>query len=138
MKWNLNSLTTGNFHRVDIIEAHVERKTRWGWPFFYKNSLLLTFVVTCPLRIDSRIKICPEEPFFTVLYRGPSFNYASTEFEAFLENFNNLYSKIKAENPFAMFFAGDFNCKSQLWWPEGEETPEGREIEDMVTSLALT
>ena len=42
--------------------------------------------------------------FFTVLYRSPSFNYASTEFEAFLVNFKNLYSKLKAENPFAVFF----------------------------------
>ena len=57
------------------------------------------------------------KPFFTVLYRSPSFNYASTEFEAFLVNFKNLYSKIKAENPFAMFSAGNFNGKSQLWWP---------------------
>ena len=53
-------------------------------------------------------------------------------------NLKKLYSKIKAENPFAMFFAGDFNGKSQLWWPDGEETPEGREIEDMLTSLGLS
>ena len=37
-----------------------------------------------------------------------------------------------------MFFAGDFNGKSQHWWPECEETPEGREIEDMLTSLGLS
>ena len=37
-----------------------------------------------------------------------------------------------------MFFAGDFNGKSQLGWPEREETPEGREIEDMLTSLGLS
>ena len=49
-------------------------------------------------------------------------------------NFKNLYSEIKIENPFAMFFAGDFNGNYQLWWPESEETPEGREIEYMLTS----
>ena len=53
-------------------------------------------------------------------------------------NFKNLHSKIKVENPFAMFFAGDFNGKSQVWWPDGDETPEGREIEDMLTSLGLS
>ena len=79
-----------------------------------------------------------EETFFTVLYRSPSFNYASTEFEAFLVNFKNLYSKIKAENPFAMFLAGDLNGKSQFWWPNGKETPEGSEIEVMLTSLGLS
>ena len=76
--------------------------------------------------------------FLTVLYRSPSFTYASTEFEAFLVNLKKLYSKIKAENPFAMFFAGDFNGKSQLWLPYGEETPQGREIENMLTSLGLS
>ena len=37
-----------------------------------------------------------------------------------------------------MFFAGDFNGKSRLWWPDGDETPEGRELEDMFTSLGLS
>ena len=37
-----------------------------------------------------------------------------------------------------MFFAGDFNGKSHLWWPDGDETPEGRELEDMFTSLGLS
>ena len=61
-----------------------------------------------------------------------------TEYETFIVNFINLHSKIKVENPFAMFFAGDFNGKSQVWWPDGDETPEGREIEDMLTSLGLS
>ena len=56
----------------------------------------------------------------------------------FLSNFKNLYSKIKTENPFAMFFAGDFNGKSHLWWTDGDETPEGRELDDMFTSLGLS
>ena len=41
--------------------------------------------------------------FFTVLYRSHSFHYTSPEFLTFLLNFENLYSKIKAENPLAMF-----------------------------------
>ena len=37
-----------------------------------------------------------------------------------------------------MFFAGDFNGKSHLWWPDGDETPVGRELDDMFTSLGLS
>ena len=37
-----------------------------------------------------------------------------------------------------MFYAGDFSGKSLLWWPDGDETPEGRELEDMFTSLGLS
>ena len=36
------------------------------------------------------------------------------------------------------FFAGDFNAKSHFWWPDGDETLEGREIEAMLTSLCLS
>ena len=37
-----------------------------------------------------------------------------------------------------MFFAGDFNAKSHFWWPDADETLEGREIEAMLTSLGLS
>ena len=84
------------------------------------------------------LKYRRKKKFVTVLYRSPSFNHISPEFETFIVNFKNLHSKIKAENPFAMFFAGDFNGKSQVWWPDGDETPEGREIEDMLPSLGLS
>ena len=38
------------------------------------------------------------------------------EFQSFLLNFEHLYSRIKAENPLAMFFTGDFNAHCQFWW----------------------
>ena len=41
--------------------------------------------------------------FFTVLYLSPACNHSSPEFQAFLFNFENLHSKIPAENPFAFF-----------------------------------
>ena len=72
------------------------------------------------------------------MYRSPAFNHTSFEFLAFLSNFRNLYSKIKAENPFAMFFTGDYNAHSQFWWPDGGTTPEGTEIENLFTSLGLS
>ena len=52
----------------------------------------------------------------------------------FLSNFKNLHSKIQAENPSATFFTGDFNAHSQFWWPDGDTTPEGMEIENLLTS----
>ena len=54
--------------------------------------------------------------FFTVIYRSPSHSYGSPEFETFLQNFQDLYNKIKSENPHSMFFTGVFNDHSQLWW----------------------
>ena len=37
-----------------------------------------------------------------------------------------------------MFFVGDFNGKSRFWWPDGDETSEGIEIEAMLSSLGLS
>ena len=76
--------------------------------------------------------------FFTVLHRSPAFNHTTPEFKVFLSNFTNLYSKIKNENPYASFFTGDFNGHSQLWWPDGNTTVEGREIENLISSLNLS
>ena len=59
---------------------------------------------------------------FTVLYRSPATDNNSPKFQAFLTDFRNLYAKIKAENPFATFFTGDFNAHSQYWWPDGDNS----------------
>ena len=111
-----------------------------GVGLFYKNSLPVN--VRRDLSFNESIvvelKFGRKKIFFTVLYRSPSFNYTSTEFQTFLQNFKNLNTKIKSENPSAMFFVGDFNAKSHIWWPDGDETPEGREIEDMFASLGLS
>ena len=72
--------------------------------------------------------------FFTVLYRSPAIDHNSPNFQAFLSDFTNLYSNIKAEN----FFTGDFNAHSQYWWPGGNTTPEGSEIEHLLSNLGLS
>ena len=83
---------------------------------FYKNSLPV--VVQNDLSFDESIvvemKFGRKKIFFTVLYRSLSFHHNSPEFQTFLLNFRNLHSRIKAENPFATFFTGDFNAHSQF------------------------
>ena len=72
------------------------------------------------------------------MYRSPAHNHTSIEFQAFMTNFETLFSKIKSENPFTMFFTGDFNAHSQFWWPQGDTTPEGTAIEELLTKLGLS
>ena len=76
--------------------------------------------------------------FFTVLYRSTASNHTSPVFQTFLSNFENLYSNIQAENPFATFFTGDFNAHSQFWWLDGNTTPEGKEIDELFSKLGLS
>ena len=115
-------------------------KRHGGVGLFYKNSLPV--IVRNDLSFDESIvielKFGRKIIFFTVLYRSPAFDYNSPNFLAFLSNFRNLYTEIKAENPFATFFTGDFNAHSQFWWPDGDTTPEGTEIEHVLSSLGLS
>ena len=72
------------------------------------------------------------------MYRSPASDHNSPNFQTFLSNFSNLYTKIKAENPFSTFFTVDFNARSQFRWPGGDITPEGTKIEYLLTSLGLS
>ena len=123
-----------------FIPANYSANTRHGGVgLFYKNSLPV--VVRNDLSFDESIvvemKFGRKRIFFTVLYRSPAFHYNSHNFQTFLSNVINLYAKIKSENPYATFFTGDFNAHSQFWWPDGDSTPEGSEIEHLLTSLGL-
>ena len=124
-----------------FVSANNPANTRHGGVgLFYKNSLPVT--VRNDLSFNESIVIelnfGRKKLFFTVLYRSPSFNHTSPEFQTFLLNFENLYSSIKAENPLAMFFTGDFNAHSQLWWPGGDTTHEGTTIDELFTKLGLS
>ena len=110
-----------------------------GVVLFYKNSLPIK--IRNDLSFDESIVIelnfGRKKFFFTMLYRIPAFSHTSPEFNVFLSNFTNLYSKIKNEKPYASFFTGDFNGHSQLWWTDGDTTSEGREIENLINLSRL-
>ena len=123
-----------------FVPANNSANTRHGGVgLFYKTSLPV--IVRNDLSFNESIVVesnfGKKNIFFTVLYRNPSSNHTSPEFQTFLANFENLYSNIKAEKPFATFFTGDFNAHSQLWWPGGDTTPEGSALEDLFTLLGL-
>ena len=111
-----------------------------GVGLFYKDSLPLT--VRDDLSFDETIVVeltfGRKKIFFTVLYRSPCHTNGSPEFEAFLRNFEDLYTKIRNEDPFSMFSTGDFNGHSQLWWPTRDSTTEGTRIEELTSFLDLS
>ena len=123
-----------------FVPANTPANTRHGGVGLYKNSIPV--IIRNDLSFDESIvielKFGRKNYFFTVLYRTPSFNHTSPEFQDFLSNFENLYSKFKSENPFATSFTGDFNAHSQLWWSVGGKTPEGTQIDELFTKLGLS
>ena len=93
---------------------------------FYKNYLPVKIRndLSFEESIVVELKFGRKKIFFTVLNRSPASNHASPEFQTLLSNFENLYSNIQAENPFATFFTGDFNAHTQFWCLNGNTTPE--------------
>ena len=81
---------------------------------------------------------CSKKIFFTVLYRNPQHKAQSDEFTKFLVNLEGLHLKIKEQNPYAMFFTGDFNAHSQSWYPEGDSNAEGVQLDNLFSNLGLT
>ena len=121
-----------------FVSANNPANTRHA--LFYKNSLPVK--MRNDLSFDESIvvelKFGHKKIFFTVLYRSPASNYTSSQFQTFLSNFENLYSNIQAENAFATFFACDFNAHTQSWWLYGNTTPEGEEIDELLSKLGIS
>ena len=111
-----------------------------GVGLFYEESLPL--VVRHDLGFNKTIvvefKFGRKKIFFSLLYRSPAYANGAPEFESFLQNFQDLLNEIKGENPYSMFFTGDFNGHSQLWWPGDDSTPGGDRIENVLTFLGLS
>ena len=123
-----------------FVNANNSNNTRHGGVgLFYKNSLPLRVRhdLSFSESIVVEIKYHRKSIFFTVLYRSPAHGHSTPVFNQFLSDLNQLYEKIRAEKPLAMFFAGDFNAHSQSWWPDCANSPEGRSLDDLFSSLNL-
>ena len=100
----------------NFVSCNNPSNTRRGVDLFYKNDLPIK--IRNDLSFDESIVVevvfGRKKIFFTVMYKSPSHSQASQQFELFLNNFETLYENIKKDNPFAVFFAGDFNFHSQL------------------------
>ena len=100
-------------------------------PIIVRNDL------SFPESLVVEIGIGKKKIFFSVIYRSPANKYGTPQFDGFLQNFRTLYANIKKEKPFALYFTGDFNGHSNLWWKDGDTNNEGREIEELTSSLGL-
>ena len=123
-----------------LVSANNPTNTRHGGVgLFYKKShpVIVRNDLSFGESIVLELNFGRKKLFFTGLYQSPAFNHTSPEFQSFLLNFENLYSRIKVENPLAMFFTGDFNAHCQFWWPEGDTT-EGTDIDELFSKLGLS
>ena len=73
--------------------------------------------------------------FFAILYRSPS--QAAVEIGTFTKNFDEILSRMSAENPYAVIITGDFNCRLLQWWENDIEKEDGKIFEPHTTELGL-
>ena len=111
-----------------------------GVGIFYKETLPLKIRQDLSFEecIVTELSLGRKKIFFTVLYRNPINKAESPEFINFVTKFDDLYQKIVAENPYSVFFTGDFNAKSLRWWSEGASDDEGNQLDNLFSDLNLS
>ena len=123
-----------------IPSNHPNGNRRGGVGIFYKENL--------PLKIRkdrsfseclvSEVLIGKRKVFYLVCYRSPSMKAYTTEFENYLAGFENLFTNISKNKPYACFIAGGFNAHSLSWWPNGVTNTECLALDNLLTTLDLS
>ena len=108
----MNDYTLPTNHPHNVSSGRVVLFCKAALPLKPPNDLACDEVLVVELKFGRK------KMFFTVFYRTPSVKHTSPEFEGVLNNFKSLHSNIQAEYPFASFFTGYFNWRSQSWWAE--------------------
>ena len=83
------------------------------------------------------LKFGNKKIFFTLIY-SPAYKVGYPELDNFLTNLNNLLNNIANENPYVVFYTGDFNSHSELCGPGGDTNPEGIKIEEITSNFGLS
>ena len=86
--------------------------------------------------IVTEISLRRRNVFFMVLYRHP--NQTSDEFDLFLDRLQSTIDRIKSCTPHCIVITGDFDCRSNQWWPGNVELHEGLELDEFIESNNLT
>ena len=74
--------------------------------------------------------------FFVAIYRSP--NQSGEEFDLFQENFQNIIDNIKDLRPHCVILTGDFNCRSNQWWPGNKNLHGGMALDELFESYNMT
>jgi len=120
-----------NHHPQDLKRGGVGLHVKDTFPV--RNRIDLVTLHEC---IVCEIQLIERKYFLIVQYCSPS--QTSSEFGIFMTNFENMLSKVSAENPYSVIIAGDdFNCRPSKWWQEDTDNEEGYVFEPFSTDLGL-
>ena len=89
----------------------------------------------CAEGIVTEITLHLKKVFFVGLYRPH--DMSSDDFVLFMQCFELLLDYMRDEKPHCIIFTGDFNCRSQQWWPGDIENEEGVCLDEFIESNNL-
>ena len=112
-----------------------------------KSGAFIFFKETFPIKrrkdlesmretVVTEITLRREKIFFVAIYRSPNQN--SEEFDLFQESLQNIIDNFKDLRPHCVILTGDFNCRSNQWWPGDKNLPEGIALDDLYESYNIT
>ena len=82
--------------------------------------------------IVTEISLGCKKIIFIVVYRSP--NQKREEFDIFQEKLKGLIDCIKDTKPHCIIFTGNFNCRSNEWWPNDIDSTEGIILYELIES----
>ena len=113
-----------------------------GVCLYYKENLPIKRRVDLELfiylneTIVVEIKINRDKRFFVLSYRHP--NQLTNEVYDYIKSLENIYDRIRNENPTVTIISGDFNARSPVFWEGDAETREGGLFSEFFISNNLT
>ena len=119
---------------------HPSGNRHGGVGIFYKENLPLKIRKDLSFNecLVGEVLLGKRKVFYSICYRSPIMKANTSEFEFFLADFENLYTNISKNRPYACFFAGDFNAHSLSWWPNGDTNAEGLALDNLLTTFDLS
>ena len=73
--------------------------------------------------------------YIAVTYRSPS--QTASEFDSFLETFEEFLYQIQQFRSSFVVILGDFNARSKSWWNEDITSNEGSQIDSLTSTFGL-
>ena len=113
---------------------------RVGFACIFKENLPIKrradLETLCVEGIVTEITLRHKKIFFVGLYRPHGMS--SDDFVLFMQRLELLLDYMRDEKPHCIIFTGDFNCRSQQWWPGDIENEEGVALDEFIESNNLT
>ena len=112
--------------------------THGGVLIYHRDSLALKTrpdlekhpnILVCEITVGNKIL------FFTVVYRR--FGQTPSEFNNFIEKFDEICQSITNENPYCMFFVGDFNAHLKRWGNINDDDNFGIALQNIFDAYGL-